>query len=158
MSSGTEANQGLTTREAMKVTVLDVAECVLQKLGAVPAMKLQKLVYYCQAWSLVWEDRTIYDDRIEAWAHGPVIPRLYAAHRGEYMMETVSGNPSRLSQEDAETIEAVVKFYGDKSSQWLSDLTHQEYPWKKARKGLQRGERGSKEITLASMAEYYGSL
>ena len=142
----------------MKVTVLDVAECVLQKLGAVPAMKLQKLVYYCQAWSLVWEDRTIYDDRIEAWAHGPVIPRLYAAHRGEYMMETVSGNPSRLSQEDAETIEAVVKFYGDKSSQWLSDLTHQEYPWKKARKGLQRGERGSKEITLASMAEYYGSL
>ena len=61
----------------MKVTVLDVAECVLQKLGAVPAMKLQKLVYYCQAWSLVWEARTIYDDRIEAWAHGPVIPRLY---------------------------------------------------------------------------------
>ena len=142
----------------MRVRVQDVAEYILQRLGPIPAMKLQKLVYYCQAWSLVWEDRTIYDDRIEAWAHGPVVPRLYAAHRGEYMIETVSGNPSKLSRADAETIEAVVKFYGDKSSQWLSDLTHQEDPWEKARRGLQRGERGSEEITLASMAEYYGSL
>lgn len=142
----------------MKATALDVAECILRKLGPTPGMKLQKLVYYCQAWSLVWEDRTICDDRIEAWPNGPAIPRLFEVHRGKYMVETVSGNPSRLSPADVETVEAVLKFYGDKSSQWLSDVTLQEDPCKTARKPLLPGERGSEEITLASMAEYYGSL
>lgn len=142
----------------MKATALDVAECILRKLGPTPCMKLHKLVYYCQAWSLVWEDRTICDDRIEAWMLSPVIPRLFEVHRGKHKVETVSGNPSRLSPADVETVEAVLEFYGDKSSQWLSDVILQEDPWKTARKPLSPGERGSEEITLASMAEYYGSL
>lgn len=121
-------------------------------------MKLQRLVYYCQAWSLVWEDRTIYENRIEAWAHGPVVVDLYYAHRGKYMLESVGGNPSILLQSDIQTIDAVLEYYGEKSSQWLSDLTHQEHPWQKVRDPLSKGQRGSEEITLASMAEYYGSL
>jgi len=121
-------------------------------------MKLQKLVYYCQAWSLVWEERPMYENRIEAWANGPVVVDLYSAHRGQYMLESVSGDSSRLSMSDVETIDAVLEYYGERSSQWLSDLTHQEKPWLKARGSLPRGWRGSEEITLASMAEYYGSL
>ncbi len=142
----------------MKTRALDVAEYILRKLGPTPGMKLQKLVYCCQAWSLVWEDRTIYDDRIEAWVGGPAIPRLFEVHREKYMVETVSGNSSKLSRADVETVEAVLEFYGDKSSQWLYDLTHQEDPWKEARKSLKPWERGSEEIKLAYMAEYYGSL
>jgi uncharacterized phage-associated protein len=57
-----------------------------------------------------------------------------------------------------ETIDAVLKVYGDKPSQWLSDLTHAEEPWREARKGLADGERGKNEISHASMAEYYSSL
>lgn len=41
---------------------------------------------------------------------------------------------------------------------WLSELTHLEEPWKKARKGLSPNERGNNEITLDSMAEYYTSI
>lgn len=142
----------------MSANALDVAEYVLQKKKLVPAMKLQKLVYYCQAWSLVWEDRPMYKDRIEAWANGPVIVNLYHAHKGNYILNSVGGNPSNLSSSDIGSIDAVLKYYGNKSSQWLSDLTHQEDPWKDARGDLRRGERGNEEITLASMAEYYGSL
>ena len=61
---------------------LDVAAAILKRTGPIPAMKLQKLVYYSQAWSLVWDDRPLFKDRIEAWANGPVIPNLYRAHRG----------------------------------------------------------------------------
>ena len=142
----------------MRTNALDVAEYILQRRRPIPAMKLQKLVYYCQAWSLVWEDRPIYENRVEAWAHGPVIVDLYKAHRGRYMLESVGGNPSSIPQSDIETINAVLEYYGDKPSQWLSDLTHQEYPWQKARGSMPKGQRGSEEITLASMAEYYGSL
>ena len=59
-----------------------------------------------------------------------------------------------------ETVDIVLGFYGDKPSQWLSDLTHMEAPWRKAREraGLADGERGNAVITHALMAEYYDSL
>lgn len=51
-----------------------------------------------------------------------------------------------------------MKFYGNRSAQGLSDLTHREDPWLNARHGLGDGERGNHEITLASLEEYYSSL
>lgn len=122
-------------------------------------MKLQKLVYYCQAWSLVWEDRPIFGERIEAWANGPVTPELYNAHRGQFIVSQIhEGDPGALGAADRSTVDAVLKYYGDKSAQWLSDLTHEEDPWINARHGFQAGLPSHREITLASMAEYYGSL
>jgi uncharacterized phage-associated protein len=49
----------------------------------------------------------------------------------------------------------VLHYYGNKSSQWLSNLTHAERPWREARQGLADKERGSREINLAALAEYY---
>lgn len=142
-------------------TVFDVAHYILKKLGPLPAMKLQKLVYYSQAWSLVWDDAPLFDSRIEAWANGPVVRELYAVHRQLfYLDESIFSrcHLSGLAPNQIETIEVVLKAYGDKSSQWLSDQTHSEDPWKLAREGLADGARGESEITLASMAEYYSSL
>ena len=140
-------------------TIHDVAAYILKKMGPMSAMKLQKLVYYAQAWSLVWEDRPIFKAKIEAWANGPVAPVLYRNHRGEFQVKSWElGNPSRLSAPDSTTVDAVVKFYGDKSPQWLSDLTHMENPWVLARQGVAPGAPSKNEITIASMSEYYGSL
>lgn len=140
-------------------TVLDVAAYLLKKQGAMTAMKLQKLAYYSQAWSLVWDDAPMFPEKIEAWANGPVVPALYDAHRGQYTVASIDGGKfSRLTKIQRETIDAVIEGYGDKTSQWLSDLTHQEAPWQDARKNLRDGERGNAVITHAAMAEYYGSL
>jgi len=139
--------------------VRDVAAYILEKLGEITAMKLQKLVYYSQAWSLVWDEKPLFPERIEAWANGPVVPDLYEAHKGVFKLsKSPCGNSSLLDSLETETIDKVLEFYGDKSSQWLSDLTHKEDPWLNARKGLQPGERGNNELTYAAMAEYYGSL
>lgn len=122
-------------------------------------MKLQKLVYYAQAWSLVWDEKPLFRERIEAWVNGPVVPSLYRTHRGRFDVAAwPEGDPSRLDAKARETIDAVLKFYGDKSSQWLSDLTHAEEPWRAARRGLAPLEPGGREITREAMAEYYGSL
>ena len=140
-------------------TVFDVADCILQKHGAMTAMKLQKLVYYCQAWSLVWDERPMFENKIEAWANGPVSPALFDAHKGSYIVEAEpKGDCNKLDKDAVETIDAVLKSYGDKSSQWLSDLTHREKPWRIAREGLPEGVRGNVEITHGSMADYYGNL
>jgi uncharacterized phage-associated protein len=139
--------------------VHDVAAYILRKQGAMTAMKLQKLAYYSQAWSLVWDEKPLFRQRIEAWANGPVVPELYESHRGKFEVRTwPQGNPGNLTLEAKETIGAVLAHYGNKSSQWLSDLTHQEGPWVDARRGLPPGARGNNEITHAAMAEFYGSL
>ena len=123
------------------------------------AMKLQKLVYYAQAWSLVWDEKPLFGEKIEAWANGPVVPRLYKWHKGSFDVAMCpAGDSSLLAAEQRETVNAVLKFYRHRPSQWLSDLTHRENPWRDARQGLTPGQRGSREISLAAMAEYYGSL
>jgi uncharacterized phage-associated protein len=138
----------------------DVAAYIINKLpGPVPAVKLHKLVYYTQAWSLAWEDRPLFDERIEAWVNGPVVPALYELHRGSYAVtKWPKGDPTSFLMEDSTTIDAVLDFYGKQSSQWLSDLSHSEDPWIKARRGLSPTQRGNAQITLESMAEYYTGL
>lgn len=143
------------------VDVRDVGQYILEKQGGMTTWKLQKLVYYCQAWSLVWDDQPLFDDDIEAWANGPVVRRLYDIHVGHFRISKIKGGgPTRLNRMQRETIEAVLETYGDKSPQWLSNLTHSESPWKDARTQarLSAGERGSAVIRLDAMAEYYGSL
>jgi uncharacterized phage-associated protein len=140
------------------VSVHDVAAYIIEKNGSMTAMKLEKLVYYSQAWSLVWDESPLFRERIQAWAAGPVVPALYYRHRGQYEITHWDGNPAALSQAQRDSVDAVLRFYGTKTSQWLSDLTHSEEPWINARAGLAPLERGDREITLDSMAEYYSTL
>lgn len=142
-------------------SVLDVAAYILGKCGPLTAMKLQKLVYYSQAWSLVWDEAPLFDEDIEAWANGPVCPDLYAIHRGWFTVspsEFKVGNAEALTPAQRETVDRVIEAYGKLSSQELSDLTHREEPWKEARAGLPASMRSNMVISPASMAEYYEGL
>ena len=145
--------------EIPQIQVFDVAAYILQKMGSMTTMKLQKLVYYGQVWSLVWDEKKLFEDDIEAWANGPVVRDLFDYHRGMYEISTMPiGNPRLLNQEQQETIDAVLEYYGDKSAQWLIELTHMEDPWIQARKGLPPLERGSRVMSLDTIADYYSSL
>lgn len=141
-------------------TASDVASYILQQTGPTSAMKLQKLVYYSQAWHAVWSDAQLFPERIEAWAHGPVVPSLYLQHRGEFIVDsdTFKGNSDALTEDEKDSVERVLEAYGDKSSQWLSDLTHMEAPWRRARTGVADGDRCNNVISLESMSEYYSAL
>ncbi|HEV2591842.1 MAG TPA: type II toxin-antitoxin system antitoxin SocA domain-containing protein [Gaiellaceae bacterium] len=140
-------------------TAHDVARYILRVQGEMTTWKLQKLVYYSQAWHLVWEDEALFDERIEAWANGPVVRSLYDHHRGEYTVSSwPQGKVTNLTTRERSTIDSVLKFYGERTGKWLSDLTHQERPWNEAREGVSPGARSGREITPAMMADYYGSL
>ena len=140
-------------------TSLDVAAYILAKKGPMTTIKLQKLVYYAQAWSLVWDEAPLFADRIEAWASGPVAPVLYAAHKGKFKVSRIPGGDARkLKAFQRKSIDAVLKYYAHRSTQWLVDLSHKEAPWRNARQGLAPGQRGNKEIPLTSMMEYYSAI
>ncbi len=143
--------------------VFDVAKYILQKQGTMTVMKLQKLVYFSQAWSLAWVDKPLFSEPIEAWTNGPVVRALYDVHKAMrlfYIDHLILpyGDPTNLSPDEIDTIDTVLLAYGDKSAQWLSDLAHMEDPWIKAREGYAEGMPCVNEITHESMAEYYGCL
>lgn len=142
------------------VRAVDVADYILRRKGGMTAMKVQKLVYYSQVWSLVWTERQLFREQIEAWANGPVVPSLYRLHRGHFKVSPgfFDGDPSKLNEEQRDVIDRVLRFYGDKDPQWLSNLTHLELPWKNARSGVGNGEFGTNVITKESIIEYYTSL
>jgi len=147
---------------------IDVAEYILNKLGPMTAMKLQKLVYYCQAWHLAWTEKPLFSNKIEAWKNGPVIPSLYDLHRGcfelksgyfyEKLKQTKPKSP--FTKDTKDVLDRVIDYYGKRDPHWLSQLTHMEDPWRNARSKSTsfETERSTEEITIKAMFEYYSSL
>lgn len=142
------------------VSAHDVAAYILErKRGPMTTMKLQKLVYYSQAWHLIWADEPLFDEPIEAWANGPVVRDLFNAHRGKFSVESWGdGDPLALEPNQRGTINAVLDTYGPLSGQQLSALTHAEDPWRDARRGLGPTDKATTEITLEALANYYSAV
>lgn len=140
--------------------VFDAAKYVLEGTGPITTMKLQKLLYYAQAWSLVWDEHELFPEDFEAWAGGPVCRSLFGWHR-TYFAVSAENVPEHLltgeefSEAQKETMDAVIRDYGQYSGAQLSELTHSERPWIEARKGLPPGASSSEVIPKASMAWFY---
>ena len=142
--------------------IFDAAKYILIKKGRMSTWKLQKLCYYSQAWSLAWSDgKSLFEEDFQAWTNGPVCRELYDMHKGEYTISADDfkiGNPENLTEDEKETIDIVLRDYGDKTPMWLREQTHCEQPWKDARGGTPDDERSENIITKKSMGFYYGSL
>lgn len=140
--------------------IFDVAEYALDQLGNASTMKLQKIIFYGQAYSLVKYDEPLFVDEIQAWANGPVVPNLFNAHRHAfvisrgYFKDYANG---KLAKRDKETIDHVVRCLGERSGASLSDLTHSEDPWLNAREGLAKDARSNRVISIESIKKYYSS-
>ncbi len=139
--------------------VNDVAQYLVTRLCPVSAMKLHKLLYYAQAWHLVWEDELLFPERIEAWANGPVVPEIYRQHRGAWALKTWErGSEANLRPAERETLNSILRSYGHLTARQLSVLTHEETPWQATRGDLPPTARSTREITPADMQEYYSTV
>lgn len=140
--------------------VFDTAKYILEKSGDMSTMKLQKLCYYCQSWSLVWDDAPLFPEDFQAWANGPVCPELFYKTQGRYSVtaDDETGGDGDLTENQKDTIDRVVEHYGVHNAQWLSQLTHMEDPWKRARENVPANGTCDNVITKESMAMYYGGI
>lgn len=120
-------------------------------------LKLQKLVYYAQAWFLAFEDEPLFDDRIEAWIHGPAIYSLWKKY-SDSKWRPINIEIKKPKYDDDRTIphlEKITDAYGIHEASFLEKLTHQERPWINARKGLDIDEEGHSEISHEDMKKFY---
>ncbi|WP_026454110.1 Panacea domain-containing protein [Saccharomonospora iraqiensis] len=143
-------------------TVLDVASYILAKHGPMTAMKLQKLCYYSYGYHLVWEERPLFPERFEAWANGPVCPQLYQQHRGLFQLppDALGGNPGRLDDGERESLDLVLDGLSHMTAHQLSEMTHRELPWQRARarSGADDLDRSNEPLTDADIAEFFEAL
>lgn len=139
------------------VKAVDVAAYILERKGTpIEQLKLQKLLYYCQALNLVRHGRVLFDDPIEAWVNGPVVRTIWDRHPYEYLIrEEPTGRSAALSLDDKSVVDAVLRTY-DKYPAWqLVRFVHNDAPWQEARRGLRPHEIGSREIRPERIREFY---
>lgn len=139
--------------------IFDTAKYIMKKTGKTGPMKLQRLCYYAQAWSLVWDKKPLFFEDFEAWQSGPVCRELFDLTEDLFLVseDDIRGNTENLSDVQKESINAVLEHYGDKSAMWISSLSRLEEPWNIAIKNVS-GEVSLDIISKESMLSYYGSL
>ncbi|APX94289.1 hypothetical protein BWR19_15855 [Halomonas sp. 1513] len=145
-------------------TARDIANYLLVKANQaegeaaeISNLKLQKLLYYVQGFHTVLFDRPAFDDRMEAWLHGPVLPSIYREFR-QYGNGNIPAPPpevvDQIDEDTAELVDEVFNVYAKHSAWHLRNLTHEEDPWL----NNYDAETGSQEITTEDLAEFFPSL
>lgn len=145
------------------VNIFTVARKILHDKGEMSTWKLQKLCYYSQAWSLAWTNAPLFPEDFQAWRNGPVCPELFHIHQGKFMIGEDGISKSlessvALTEDETDTINRVLEYYGDWQPYELREQTHCESPWIVARGNIPSDAACSNVITKSSMGEYYGSL
>jgi len=141
--------------------IADYFLCISSEAGKpISNKKLQKLVYYAQAWSLVFTNNKLFDDPIEAWLHGPAIRSLWQKYKdyGYLPIQKKTYKPALTSDDERSLLDEVWRVYGKHDADYLEALTHSEEPWLSARQGLDSNEMSATEIDPSVMKEYYALL
>ena len=119
-------------------------------------LKLQKLLYYAQGWALALLGDPLFDEEMQAWAHGPVAPSVWEEYR-EFGYDLLPPSRVRKKIDDKTTrlLESVNDNYGIFTAKRLEKMTHEEPPWKEARGKLAPEERSNARISKNTMKEFF---
>lgn len=132
-----------------------VYKCTVENNWGITSLKLQKLLYFVQAYYINKKGKTLFDDDFEAWVHGPVNVYVYK----NYVIK-----PSNLTMEqickdmdvyESNIIDEALAVFGELTGGLLVSLSHNEKPWIEAREGLKSWERSQNKITRERMLDYY---
>jgi len=120
-------------------------------------LKLQKLVYYAQAWHLALYDIPLFQEDFQAWVHGPVIPELYQNYKTFGWQPILKDANPELPEEVQDFLNEVAEEYFACDAYELEQMTHAEAPWNWARGDLQSDAPSNAVINKEWMKEYYAS-
>ena len=145
-----------------------LSEYILQNFGDMSHLKLQKLLYYAQAYHLAYFENPLTEDDFEAWVHGPVSRKVFDLLKDKsllyvdlkYVPEEGTQSPagylqSSLTKEQIDWVNYVLGEFSSLSGPELEALTHSEAPWIDARKGFGPADRCNNFIPKPAMAEFY---
>ena len=152
----------------MSYTANQIADWFISKVNTeagdtISPLKLQKLIYYAQAWHLASFGESLFEGRIEARRHGPVAPSVYQRFRDlcmdcQIMPSEIKLDIPELKPEQEQLLSEVLETYGEHSASYLENLTHSETPWIEARAGCPPYEKCNNEIRHEVMMVFYRSM
>lgn len=128
-------------------------------------LKLQKLLYYVQAWHLAFYNKPLFDGKFQAWIHGPVNRQIYDRFAETKTLYSEIGredmtegfDPEQIPKEERLHIDSVLEVYAPYTGSELEAQAHVEEPWVQARKGFRPTQRSEAVLDEGLMATYYGS-
>lgn len=150
----------------MSLSIFDVAKYFLTKVDhdageVMTPLKLQKIVYYAQAWHLALVEEPLMNAEFQAWAHGPVNPQLYHEYK-DYGWSSIpypdDFNAEVIDKDNEAFLDEVWEVYGRYGAKYLEQLTHKEKPWTEARGGIPDGHYCSTPLNENTMKFYYRDL
>lgn len=144
---------------AINLSKYIIAESYNLKIDDLSNKKLQKLLYYVQAWTLVFYNKKAFEEDIEAWVHGPAIPSVYRAYKDfafNPIPVSLADGIATISDDIKSVVKDVLKVYGKFDANYLETLTHTEDPWQIARGESKPFQNSSNIISLDTMKTYYG--
>jgi uncharacterized phage-associated protein len=148
----------------MAVSVHAVADYFIRKVDReagddMTHFKLQKLLYYAQAWYLAMHDEPMFQAQFEGWVHGPVCRDVYERFRhvarNPIPPEDATSDPVELDDNAHAFLDEVWDSYGQYTAPKLERMTHEEDPWLNARMGLAADEEGHNLLDEDCMRHYY---
>ncbi len=123
-------------------------------------MHLHKLLYYAQGWSLASRGHRLFNEAIEAWAHGPVVASVYPVF-ADYRSEAISPREARdglsLKHDERAVVESVWQRYRRYSAWQLREMTHREQPWREARGGAPDGTASKAAIRDETLRAFFSA-
>jgi uncharacterized phage-associated protein len=122
-------------------------------------LKLQKLLYYAQAWHLGMCGEPLFAEKFQAWVSGPVIPDLFWRYK-EFGIDAIPRPevvPS-LPRSTAEFLDEVAAVYMPLDVWQLHWKTRAEAPWRNARGGRDEGDLCCEELSEADMTAFFRTL
>ena len=132
-----------------------IAKWIINKIHPEP-LKLQKLLYLAQGYNYAFYDRPLFNDDLEGWVHGPVVPSVYRLYNEfKYNPISLSYEIEELEKDALDVLNYVIDKYSKYDSKYLEELTHNQDPWIYSRDGLDPDERSDKTITKESIANYF---
>lgn len=151
------------------LTIDCACDYIIQSLSSggenVVLIKLQKLLYYSQAWHLAFYKTPLFDGKFQAWVHGPVNRFIYDRFCSTKILysplsirDLRSGWESMiLPDHELQHINGILEVYGGLTGSQLENMTHSEDPWIQARTGLEPNQRCERDINEALMQSYYAA-
>lgn len=136
-------------------TANDVMTYMRRTFPTYGRVQRQKILYYAQAWHLVWHGGSLYPDVIHAYEMGPVVED--ARHHDISMdgpMASQVATP-RLTEAEKATIDAVFAYYGQFTGTQLIARTHSESPWKRHYEDVSPFLRGQDTIPVEEIRQFY---
>ncbi len=159
------AAEGLEVLFCVSEKMLGVIACIFEELEEVTPLMLQKLLYFIQGIYSALYGKPLFEEDCRAWVHGPVYPEVYTLFRDfkynpidDVRFGLLKGTDDVLTEEERDVIDRVVNTFGIYGGKVLERITHNEGPWKSARKGYGDQVPSSELVSKDSIRKYYESV